>query len=223
MARPTNPLNKLTEKEREEVRRHFFLQLYRHAQERPPVVSSEGNALITPSERVSRVWRAISPEAEVLFFLPVEFMRGYEDLYHRALKIGMGSAMGQAADAQAEVGKASGKPLGLASSGGMTKAGRAKKTTKGDTGGRRGHQKDSGTGKQYKTYATILNEDAFRRKAYIDDKLVELIALIDAPEFKKTRHGCGNWVDAGQNYCSKCGMTLRNVPGAAAWQGGKGE
>lgn len=142
---------------------------------------------------------------ELLYLMPQDFLRLYEELFERALKLDGSSAAGALKDA-AVLGKA---------------AGSNSRTTGRKT------QLGSGGGKKYKIYWLVKDDGALSLKHVLDKKLRRLAREVrndlddlktmdDGGEVKgKCRCGrCGMLMAKDWNFCPGCGQyaeLLRNV------------
>lgn len=124
---------------------------------------------------------------EVLFWLPEEFMREYQDLFMRALKLGDGDGGEKAGADEGRILEGKGKGVGKETS--RTKLGRevdevdesGEKTGKKIrvSGSQRGAQ---GGGKKYKVDWIVKDEQALAIKARVDRELVGLIGKMAGRE-----------------------------------------
>jgi hypothetical protein len=134
---------------------------------------------------------------EVLYLLPQEFVRGYTDLFHRALRAG-DEGMGGRNDAKAELGRS----LGREKAGGKTP------------------KKAGGRGP-----FAVRDEKALGEKQRIDRQLRKLARSMRDGGAAGTgkeqvsrcgedsdKEGCGKWVESGWNWCPYCG-TFRSLKG----------
>lgn len=142
---------------------------------------------------------------EVLFMLPAEFVRGYSDLFHRALNTTEDGA-GERNDSKAELGKAAGK-----------------RTAEGRGAARKG--------KGSRGVFLIRDEKALGEKERIDRQLRKLArSMRDAGAagtgkgevarcgegVEQAEAGCGRWVEVSWKYCCHCGKDQKAKAKSAA-------
>lgn len=137
---------------------------------------------------------------EVLFMLPAEFVRGYSDLFHRALNTGE-DGMGERNDSKAELGRAAGK-----------------RTEEGRGAARKG--------KGSRGVFSIRSDKALGEKERVDRQLRKLARQMrdagNAGTGKETvarcgegveqeALGCGRWVESSWKYCPHCGKDQKKA------------
>jgi hypothetical protein len=139
---------------------------------------------------------------ELLYLLPADFVTTYEDLFHRAILLG-DEGRGAREDAQAELGRASGK-------------------TKGKDWGSRG---GSGDGSRKGSVFPVNEKEAFEQKEWVDRQLRKLARQIkmgagsgvaarvrcSGEDSNKNGNGCGRWLEEDWDFCPRCGTKASKV------------
>lgn len=132
---------------------------------------------------------------EVLYLLPEEFVRGYTDLFHRALATGE-DGTGEKNDAKAELGKARGK---------------AARNTLGGTRGVWQIRNDRALGEKQRIDRQLRKLARQMRDGANAGTGKEQVARCG--EFlAEEKTGCGKWVEKGWKFCPACGVEQRVGP-----------
>ena len=179
------------------------------------------------AERLSSAGLSQSQVAlSVLFLLPGDFVKAYEALYHKALKVDGDRGKGERIVVEKtekrrdEAGEYEEGTWEYEEYDGVVKAKGARKTAMRE-GASLGQMPGAKKGKAYKQAWTVADEQALELKHKMDKRLRkmarEMRVLVDSgaegverePQKKCTGKGCSKWLEHGWKWCPHCGTRQR--------------